>query len=586
MRGRGRRLLVAGLVLVGAVVLTFGVIAPPEHCPDPSTEELRRSAEDAVAWFVRNQRADGTWLYEYDAAQDAVTDDYNLVRHAGGIMGLYQAATVGIDGALDSADRGLAWAEGNLVEHDGWSALAFDGRAPAGASALLAAGLAERRLATGDTRHDELLRSLGRFLVTLVEPTGALTAQYDAVAMAPIAGSRSKYYTGEAYWALGRLHHAFPDDGFGAAADKVGAYLTRRDDVEGLWPPIPDHWVAYGLAETATFPERDPEQPLTDAELAHARRQAGIFGSSVRWVSQQAGPWGVAVRGTKVPRGGGYGVVGEALTGLWRVAQVDERMSDLRGPLAERASCIAGLAIDAQGWSGAAPADAGMTDGAWFIDGVTRMDDQQHAISALLRTEAIVEAPTAPGRDAPSGWLWALALLAVLNPVWVALAVPGSNRRERAELAATGGVVGGAVVTLAALVSGPILSALDVSPPAVRLAVGVVAAVAGVVRMVSFARAPRPVEAATGRGAALVPVAVPLFASPALILLGFSAGADLGVWFVVGVLALGVAATTALAAFRPEPGPGRVVLRWVGALLAAATVVAGALLVIDAVFDV
>ena len=111
-------------------------------------------------------------------------------------------------------------------------------------------------------------------------------------------------------------------------------------------------------------------------------------------------------------------------------------------------------------------------------------------------------------------------------------------------------------------------------------------AVAGIVRMVSFARAPRPVEAATGRAAALVPVAVPLFASPALILLGFSAGADLGVWFVVGVLALGVAATTALAAFRPEPGPGRVVLRWVGALLAAATVVAGALLVIDAVFDV
>src|SRR5258705_6059357 len=29
------------------------------------------------------------------------------------------------------------------------------------------------------------------------------------------------------------------------------------------WPPIPDHWVAYGLAETVKFPERDPHQPLT-----------------------------------------------------------------------------------------------------------------------------------------------------------------------------------------------------------------------------------------------------------------------------------------------------------------------------------
>ena len=31
---------------------------------------------------------------------------------------------------------------------------------------------------------------------------------------------------------------------------------TRRDDVEDHWPPIPDHWAAYGLAETVQFDER------------------------------------------------------------------------------------------------------------------------------------------------------------------------------------------------------------------------------------------------------------------------------------------------------------------------------------------
>ena len=88
--------------------------------------------------------------------------------------------------------------------------------------------------------------------------------------MAPVADSRSKYYTGEAYWALGRLHRLFPDDGFGAVADRIGDYLaTRRDDVEGIWPPVPDHWVAYGLAETVQFPERDPRP------AAH-RRRAGL----------------------------------------------------------------------------------------------------------------------------------------------------------------------------------------------------------------------------------------------------------------------------------------------------------------------
>ena len=87
-----------GLVLVAAV--TFGVLAPPEHCPSPTTADLRASATAAVQWFVRNQHPDGTWLYEYDARNDVVADGYNFVRHAGVAMGLYQAATVGIPGAL------------------------------------------------------------------------------------------------------------------------------------------------------------------------------------------------------------------------------------------------------------------------------------------------------------------------------------------------------------------------------------------------------------------------------------------------------------------------------------------------------
>ena len=136
----------------------------------------------------------------------------------------------------------------------------------------------------------------------------------------------------------------FPDEDFGAAADRAGNYLaTERDKVEGYWPPIPDHWVAYGLAETVQFPERNADQPLTKAEFAYVRSQASLFGGQVRWVSQQAGPWGRLVRGTHIVRGGGYGVVGEALTGFWRVAEADSRLADLRKPIAERAKCMAGL---------------------------------------------------------------------------------------------------------------------------------------------------------------------------------------------------------------------------------------------------
>ncbi len=581
-----RQILLATGGLLAALVVTFGAIAPPEHCPRPTAASLKAAAERAVAWFTRNQEDDGTWLYEYDAGTDTVSDDYNFVRHAGAVMGLYQAAAAGIPGALETGDRGAAWIRQHTVEHDGWTALAYDGRAPTGASALFAAGLVERRMLTGDAADDELLRALGRFLVAQVEPSGAVIAGYDASAMAPQAGSRSKYYTGEAYWALARLHRLFPDDGFGAVADRVGAYLsTQRDDVEGYWPPIPDHWVAYGMAETVLFPERDPEEPLTPAELAYARSQAGSFSSQVRWVSQQAGPWGVAVRGTHVPRGGGYGVVGEALTGLWRVAEADDRLADVRAPLAARAECIAGLAIEVQHSEGVGVTGRGqpaLTDGAWFIDGVTRMDDQQHALAALLRTVAIVDAPAASGHDAPSGWLWGLALVATFNPVLVAIAVPRRDaRRERVALAGAGGVLGATVVLAAAGISGPLLDLLDVSPAALRVGAAVVGAVAGMARMVR--RGPRPAIGPAGWRAALVPVAVPLVAAPALIVLGLSAGTDLGVAVVAGALAVAVAALAALAGAVPDDGPWAIAAAWAQRVVAAVAVMACVLLLVDAV---
>ena len=125
------------------------------------------------------------------------------------------------------------------------------------------------------------------------------------------------------------------------AADRIGTYIaTSRDDVEDHWPPIPDHWAAYGMAETVHFPERG-RPPLSEAEVDYARRQAELVGVQVRWVSQRFGPWGGVVRGSYTPRGGGYGVISEALTGWWLTAQEDRRLADLRAPIAERATCIA-----------------------------------------------------------------------------------------------------------------------------------------------------------------------------------------------------------------------------------------------------
>jgi small neutral amino acid transporter SnatA (MarC family) len=497
---------------------------------------------------------------------------------------------------LRSADRGTEWALDRLLERDGWAAVASQGRIATGTTALLVAGLVIRRDATGDTRYDEVLGRLGRFLLAQTEPSGAVLAEYDSVSGKPVAGEYSKYFTGEAYWALARLHRAFPGESWGEAADRIGAYLaTSRDDVEDYWPPIPDHWAAYGLAETVEFPERG-RPPLTEHEVGYARRQAELFGVQVRWVSQRFGPWGGLVRGTYTPRGGGYGVMSEALTGWWLTAQEEPRLADLRGPIAERATCIAGLAVSAQSDAedAASAARPERVQGAWFLDGETRMDDQQHALAGLLRTIPIVEAgegsnsgsSSGPGDHGPSGWLWAAALVLALNPARAAFGVPRAGRSPRTivGLAAAGGVIGGLTVCAAATAGDPLLDALDVSEPSFLIAAGIVAGLAGATDL--FRRPPAPEPALAGWRAALIPVAIPVVARPALLVLALGAGADEGVLPGAAAMAIGIALLTGLAAGCPTEGPGGRVLRWTGRLLAVGLVACGVILAIDGVLDV
>jgi small neutral amino acid transporter SnatA (MarC family) len=338
------------------------------------------------------------------------------------------------------------------------------------------------------------------------------------------------------------------------------------------------------------FPDRG-RPPLTADEADYARRQAELFGFQARWLAHYHGPWGGIVRGGYEPRGGWYGVVGEALTGWWLVAQADPRLRDLRGVIAERATCVAGLAIDEQSDPDEA-ADAARperVEGAWFTDGETRMDDQQHALAGLLRTIPIVEAGQGTedsSGPAASAWLWVAVLLLALNPARAAFGVPRARRSPRAAagLAAAGGLIGGVAVCAAAAVGEPLLDALDASDASFRTAAGIVAVLAGAADL--FRRPPRPEPALAGRRAALVPVAVPLVARPALLVLALGAGADRDLLVSAGAMALGVALLTALTAWWPTEGPRGRALRWAGRLFGAGLVACGVLLAIDGILDV
>ena len=162
--------------------------------------------------------------------------------------------------------------------------------------------------------------------------------------------------------------------------------MTERDDAERRFPPVSDHWGSYALAEMAAWPTAPADGQLTDDELAYARRQAGLFGVQARYESQRRDE-GI-VRYTRGPYAltAGIATVGEGLGGIWRLAAVDDGLDVDAEAVGDRLVCVAGMLVDRQAHS-----DDPRTDGAWFRLGVTQVDDEQHAISALLAALPVIE---------------------------------------------------------------------------------------------------------------------------------------------------------------------------------------------------
>lgn len=377
-----RRLVGAGVTWLAAAGVAVAA-AHPEGCHTPTRDQGRRAAVAAVSWLADNQDDDGAFLYRYDREDASDPGGYSIVRHAGVLLSLAQARSSGLAGADDAFRSGLSWIESRLLTVAGGRAPAQGPLVETGAAALLVAALVEWREATGETESDPLLRSLGRFLEARVTTDGAVVAFVDAQTGAEDGDSRSPFSTGETAWALAALHTTFPTEGWDRPALAVTRYIARdRDDVERRFPPVSDHWVAYALAEIGV----EWGHPL-DAELRSvARRQAGLFGLQTRYESQRR-ERGV-VRWTRGPTalGAGVGTLGEGLGAIHRLAAVDPHVAEWEDDLVTRHRCVVGLLVDRQVTAAEAAdhPDPGRVAGGWFRQGVTQMDDQQHALSALL----------------------------------------------------------------------------------------------------------------------------------------------------------------------------------------------------------
>jgi hypothetical protein len=354
------------------IALLRVVVVPAESCPPVGTPSTGAAIDAGAAWLARGQGPDGRFLYGYRSDIDEASPDYNTTRHAGVMDALYRA------GRTEAADGGLAYALRNTVSHAGWTAFApVPENATAGANALLLVALLHRRQATGEDRYDGLAHRLARFLSAQTLADGSVLNEASRSTGGPVPGTFGKFSTGETFYALALMNGEFPGEGWGVIAHRIAGYLaTRRDEAEGYPVRQPDHWAAYGLAELAN-------SGLTATEAEYARWLAGYFGFLVRFDSQHVG----RVFGGALGAGADLGVVGEGTAALWRASGTDPRLADLRDDLATRVECEAGILVEHQTPSSNPNPNE---RGAWFHDSYTQMDDQQHAIAALMAAQEVL----------------------------------------------------------------------------------------------------------------------------------------------------------------------------------------------------
>lgn len=363
----------ARLAIVYAVVLATLrlTLAAPEGCDAPPSEALARAAARAATWLADNVQPDGSFLYESDR-EGVDLGGYNEVRHAGVLLSLYQS------GELDAADRGLEWALDHLEPIEDGVALTLNNRASVGGAALLTTALVERRLLTDDDAHDDVLRDLGQFLVSQQRDDGGFYVSINPSTGAVDREGTSRYYPGEALWALARLENLFPDEPWDEPARRAATFIaTLRDDVEDvIAPPLNDHWAAYGFAEMATWASPGVDDDVAD----YARLLYGRFALLIRTESRRDAAPIETLHGPP-RRASAVGTWVEGQAALARLAALDDRVADLEDRITDSARCGTGVLVDRQ-----------EPNGAWYAGGATRMDDQQHAISGLLATAVLQEA--------------------------------------------------------------------------------------------------------------------------------------------------------------------------------------------------
>jgi hypothetical protein len=240
------------------------------------------SAADWLSRQVRTTgdiRSSGRFRYEAFPPYRRETADYNLPRHAGSVYGLFalhaaseaepafaRAAERALRAGLESFDfitRNLGPPRDSKTGKE----LCFldrNGHTSSGATALAAIAVAElpdpKRVERADLREmvrrfpaTELLPGMGRCLLAMIDPDGAVFWGYREARASKYVRREPLYFPGEVMLALVRAYKRTGERELLTGSRRIGdRQLRRYRPASALGLPLSgDHWIIQALAELA-----------------------------------------------------------------------------------------------------------------------------------------------------------------------------------------------------------------------------------------------------------------------------------------------------------------------------------------------
>jgi len=221
----------------------------------PSKGDLLSAAVSAGQYLAQNVGSDGRFVYIYWPKTNRISDEYNILRHAGTTYSMLELYEVARDPLiLKEAERALDYlvrtarpfGEGS----DDILCIVEEGETKLGGNALAAIALAKYMEVTGSREHLALLIALGKWILSVQDESGRFTVHKQSYSDGRVFSFRSEYYPGEALLALNRIYTMDKKEAWLDAAERGAQYLINvRDGGLPLEQLAHDHWLLYALNE-------------------------------------------------------------------------------------------------------------------------------------------------------------------------------------------------------------------------------------------------------------------------------------------------------------------------------------------------